>query len=369
MQKIQSVNILGIRGLPASHGGFETFAEHFALFLKERGWDVTVFCQEVGDGERYETEWEGIRRVHIPVKHEGSVGSILFDYKSTRIAVRSEAINLVLGYNTALFGVLYKWHGRQHVMNMDGIEWKRDKWSRPIKFWFYVNERIGSVLADHLIADHPEIKKHLQRHTREGKIAVIPYAADEIVTADESRLAQYGVVANQFFLVIARPEPENSILEIVRAFSSKPRGMKLVVLGSYRSDHQYHKAIKESANESVVFPGAIYDKDTLHALRFFSACYIHGHTVGGTNPSLVEALGAGSPILAHDNKYNRWVAGEGALYFTDQKDCARLLDDIENCAINIEEKRRLIRARKTEEFTWDRVHRAYESLLLKVANG
>ena len=172
----------------------------------------------------------------------------------------------------------------------------------PYANWLYLNERAGCWLGNHLIADHPEIKAHLTTRVADAKITMIPYGADRIDNPDSGVLAQYGLQPGGYAMVIARPEPENSILETVAAFSRKPRGMKLVVLGQYDPQKMlYHKQVRDAASDEVLFPGAIYEKATVSALRFHSAIYAHGHQVGGTNPSLVEAMGAGSAVLAHGN--------------------------------------------------------------------
>ena len=229
----KAVIILGTRGIPARHGGFETFAEHLALYLVERGWAVTVYCQaNDGDGVT-QSEWRGIRLVHIPVAQQGALGTIVFDWKSVRHAARAEGLILTLGYNTAVFSLMHRLHGQKNIMNMDGIEWRRDKWSLPEKAWLFANEWLGARLAIHLIADHPEIQRHLERHTRTSKISMIPYGADRVKGADPEMLAAFGLEPDGYYIVIARPEPENSLFEIVAAYSAKRRNKKLVVLGAF----------------------------------------------------------------------------------------------------------------------------------------
>ncbi len=326
-----SLYILGSRGIPANYGGFETFAERLSLYLVSQGWEVTVYCQDNGGKEIIEKEWNSIRLIYIPASFSNAIGSIIFDWKSTLHASKQDGIILTLGYNTAIFCFLYRLKGMTNLINMDGMEWRRQKWDTLEKAWLYVNERLGCWLANHLIADHPEIKAHLAKHTSSKKITVIPYGAEEVINTDSALLEPYNLIPNQYIIIIARPEPENSILEIVSAFSRKTRNLKLVVLGRYFPKIAYHNKVKEIANDEVTFIGAIYDKTVVSALRFYARLYVHGHTVGGTNPSLVEALAAGMPVLAQDNSFNRWVAGSGAHYFKDENECAleldRLLDD------------------------------------------
>jgi len=357
--------ILGIRGVPASHGGFETFAENLSVYLVELGWDVIVYCQESLSEYSgiFETEWNGVRRIHIPVKGDGAKATVVFDYLSVKHAISQSGPVLTLGYNTAIFNLLFRLRGKVNLINMDGIEWKRDKWKWYERVWLYLNERAGCHVGNHLIADHPEIKSHLISRVSDKKVTMIPYGARKVTHADEDSLKKFGLSAAKYAIVIARPEPENSILEIVKAFSRKPRSIKLVVLGGYNESNAYHQLVKSVASSDVMFLGAVYDHSDLDSLRFYSSFYIHGHTVGGTNPSLIEALGAGQPVLAHDNKFNRWVAGVNSLYFKDENECSERIDKI-LCDVNILTEMSISsQERFNRSFTWDGVLEQYKILL------
>ncbi|MBB1606422.1 MULTISPECIES: DUF1972 domain-containing protein [unclassified Pseudomonas] len=358
------LSILGIRGIPAQHGGFETFAEKLSVYLSSKDWDVTVYCQEEGEGDPWLSEWQGISRVHIPVKGTGALSTIVFDWKATWHASNQDGLFLTLGYNTAIFNILQRLKGQINLFNMDGIEWRREKWGFLAKAWFWLNERAGCWIGNHLIADHPKIKEHLSTRTDSKKVTMIPYGADEVNEADIELLKEYGIAPQNHSIIIARPEPENSILEIVRAFSQKRRNHYLVVLGSFAPDvNVYHSSIFNAASDEVIFPGAIYDSAKVKALRLYCSYYLHGHRVGGTNPSLVEALGAGCAVIAHDNHFNRWVAATGARYFQDEHSCAVLFNEIISDSNEIKRLQKNSRSRFSETFTWDKVLFAYESLL------
>lgn len=359
--------ILGIRGLPAAHGGFETFAEFLAAYLLKHGWKVVVYCQGTGIGPIVEDVWNGVNRITIPVQREGAIGTIIFDWLSIRDAVsRKYTRILTLGYNTAMFCLWLRMYGATNVINMDGLEWKRDKWRLHEKLWLWANERIGCLVGNHLVADHPEIANHLATRVNRSKITMIPYGANQVDQANKGVLAGFDVTENHFVTVIARPEPENSVLEIVQAFSEKTRSMKLLVLGKYDvSSNEYHRRVMDAASAEVVFAGAIYDRDIVESLRFHSRLYVHGHRVGGTNPSLVEALGAGSAILAHDNHFNRWVAGDqAACYFSDTASCCRAFDSLLVDDDRIQRMKMGSRQRYLSEFMWDQVLSQYEGLLV-----
>jgi glycosyltransferase involved in cell wall biosynthesis len=360
----KSVAILGIRGIPATHGGFETFAEQLALFLIDRQWDVLVYCQEEGQGPVWEDHWNGIRRVHIPVTGNGSASTIVFDWRSIDLAAKDkDRMTLTLGYNTAVFCARLRLAGIPNVINMDGIEWRRKKWGSLAKAWFWLNDWAGCWLGNHLIADHPAIKRHLETRVSGDKITTISYGSNAITDLDTTALHALGITSTDYAILIARPEPENSILEIVRAWSRTERGIYLLILGNYDYGNPYQYAVLTAASSEVVFLGSIYDKDVVEALRFHARFYIHGHQVGGSNPSLIEALGAGNAVLAHDNQYNRWVAGPAARYFTNEDDCAPALDIMINDSDLLGEMREGSRLRHTEAFTWPKVLNDYESLL------
>jgi len=360
------VSILGTRGIPARHGGFETFAEKLAIYLVERGWEVVVYCQvDPGGGKPrvFEDSWNGVRRVQLSTMFRGGMGTVEFDLRATLLAAGCRGVNLVLGYNTAILNLLLRLRGRRVLMNMDGIEWQRSKWRPAVRWWLRLNEAIGVRTSQQLIADHPEIERHLRTTSSRANIEMIPYGADQAPPGlTRPLIPELG--DRRYFVVIARIEPENSILEIVRGFVNAQTHACLVVLGRLEPElNKYHAAVIAASNDECVFPGPIYDQEVVTALRQNAIAYVHGHTVGGTNPSLVEALGAGAAVIAHDNRFNRWVAGAGARYFDDVASCSAAMAELAECSGCREELRAAGRSRLLEAFTWPAVLQAYERLL------
>jgi glycosyltransferase involved in cell wall biosynthesis len=362
----QKLLILGTRGVPAQHGGFETFAQQLVLYLAERGWDSGVYCQ-IQASERgpeiTETRWNGVGQILIPSRDRGSLASIMYDLRCILDAVKRPGTILLLGYNTAIFAVLLRLAGRNVIINMDGLEWQRPKWSRGARLWLWLNERIAAWLGTTLVADHPEIRRHLTKIARNSKLVMIPYGAPPIEDAAEDPVITLGLKPRNYYLCISRIEPENSQLQIVAAFSATRRNAILFVLGTLDERNAYHRAVRAAASDEVIFAGAIYDQTVLASLRFHAAAYCHGHTVGGTNPSLVEALGAGCAVIAHDNRFNRWTAGPGQFFFQDGEACAEVFDFVCANPPALGQARESASRHHRDRFLLDAVLAQYERLI------
>jgi glycosyltransferase involved in cell wall biosynthesis len=193
---------------------------------------------------------------------------------------------------------------------------------------------------------------------------MIPYGMDITTDAEAAALEKFGLEPHSYALVIARPEPENSILEIVTAFSQRLRGYRLVLVGTYdTASYPYHARVVAAAGSEVIFLGPIYHKKTVAALRHYCRLYIHGHQVGGTNPSLLESMAAGAPVLVHDNQFNRWVVGNSAHFFKDIDECSERLDRMLPDSPLLSSLGRAGQKRCEQEFSPERVLSEYEELL------
>ncbi|MFV0373064.1 DUF1972 domain-containing protein [Microbacterium sp.] len=360
-----TVRILGTHGVPAAYGGFETAAENVALFLHDRGWRVIVYCQLPGSGPTRTDQWHGIERVLIHEPRGGWLGTSSFDFRSIRHAMSAHQhgdVWLTFGYNTGVFNIVPRLRRIPNVINMDGMEWTRKRWGIVKQGILLANERLAGLVGDVLIGDHPVISRYLRRHFGSRRVQTITYGAHEVETAPTEPVAALDLTPDGYGIVVCRPIPENSVLEIVQAWSRIRRGMPLLVVGPYDTTDPYHRAVRDAASDEVVFPGAIFDAERLQALRFHAAVYLHGHTVGGTNPSLVEAMAAGNAVIAHDNVYNSWVIGEGE-FFTTADDLAPVLDSL----LHDPEQRAFLgranRQRFRDEFTWHKIGSEYEHAL------
>ena len=371
-QPAKSLLILGTRSVPARHGGFETFAEQLALFFVNRGWSVSVYCQDDVPvvEQRFKSEtWRGVTRLRVQVASNGARGTMEFDWHCVRDAATREGVCLVLGYNTAIFLPYLRAHGRMVFTNMDGVEWRRPKWSKPVQAWFWLNEWIAAWSSHRLVADHPVIADHLATRRHRSATAVIPYGGVAIENAPRDPVIALGLEPGRYLVSIARIEPDNNIHTLVEAFSSRRRGAKLAILGALSEDVAYHRKVRAAASDEVMFPGPIYDPAVVGPLRFHARAYLHGHTVGGTNPSLVEALWAGNPVIADDNLYNRWTAGDAAAYFKDVATCSDAMEHMLVDDALVERCRAAARARARAAFEWNDVLLAYERECLALLEG
>jgi glycosyltransferase involved in cell wall biosynthesis len=363
MKSTRSILIFGTRGIPAGHGGFETFAEHLALFLVKRGWKVIVYCQHevpVVTQRVTSDQWNDIERRHVSVASTGPRATLEFDWHCIRDATNHDGACLILGYNSAILLAYLRLRGRKIMTNMDGMEWRRSKWSLPARAWLWTNEWLAAWMSHRLIADHPLIADHIATRRRRDAITTIPYGGNEILSAPEEAIRALNLQPGQYLISIARIEPENNILTIVEAFSRQRRNSRLVILGVLNDAIPYHRKIRAAASDEVLFAGAIFDKQILASLRFHALAYLHGHTVGGTNPSLVEALWAGNPVIAHDNPFNRWTAGDAGLFFSDGDECERLIVRALSDETFVEHARQTARRQAASYFNWNDILEAYE---------
>ncbi len=357
-----SIAILGSRGIPAQYGGFETFTQELAVRLAKQGIDVTVYCE----GSTGPTMYHGVRLVYVPAPHLGGLTTILHDFRALWAARKKYDIVYMLGYGTSLFCLMPRLAGTEVWMNMDGIEWQRGKWGIVGKTWWKLMESVANFVPHLMIADAEAIKAFLgTRHDRLPKIVVIPYGADIVESPpDTAPLAEWGLEPDGYHLVVSRFEPENHVRELFLGYTNSNSPHPLIALGTTRKPTAYTRALDAiaTADSRIILPGPIYD-ERLVALRYYARTYLHGHSVGGTNPSLLEAMASGNAIVAHDNPFNREVAKDCAVYFSTAADVTAQVErlDADENQRNAVGSRALERVRAS--YTWDRVVEAYLKLL------
>jgi glycosyltransferase involved in cell wall biosynthesis len=355
--------ILGTRGIPARYGGFETFAEEIAIRLVERGIEVTVYCE--ADVHTKPETYRGVRLIHVPAIDCGPLTTLFFDVRCLVHARRGFDVVYMLGYGAASFCFIPRLTGTRVWINVDGVEWARAKWGRAAKTYFKMMEAVSLWTSNRIVADAEGIRKHLRdRHARQQPISVIPYGAPILtVPPDPAILSRWDLAPDDYCLVVCRLEPENHVREILQGFSRSATKKKMVVLGNTQSRTPYVTSLTDIQDARIRFVGTIYDQAMLQALRYHAFVYCHGHSVGGTNPSLLEALGCGNAVIAHDNRFNREVARDAALYFDSAIAFAAALERVEKEDSDRLRMRERARAIVRADYTWDSIAEQYLRLL------
>lgn len=359
--KRKSVAILGSRGIPAEFGGFETFAEQLSVRLVERGYDVTVYC-EYSQSYR-DPEYKGVRLIFVRTPLLPGLRSIWFDSVCVLRSLRGYDAVCMLGYHAAFSFFLPRIFRTNFITNMDGIEWKRDKWSPTAKRYIRWMEFFAARFSSRLVADADGIADHLNtRYGVGGKTTMIPYGADPVAgTPDPSHLNELSVTPNSYYLLVCRLEPENHVLEVVRGFVQTRTPHKLVIVGDEKTGTEYVRQLLDAADNRVCFVGTIFNQAMLQSLRWHCRAYFHGHSVGGTNPSLLEAMACGNHTVAHDNVFNREVTDGNAQFFGSATDVASIISQLD-LAVPTTLGEQLL-GRVGEVYTWDRIADCYEELL------
>ncbi|MFC2116304.1 DUF1972 domain-containing protein, partial [Bacteroidota bacterium] len=313
--------------------------------------------------------YKGVDIIHkcLPDSWLGTGSQYIYDLFCLRDAIRLKAdVIIECGYASAApwYKVLRR-GGIKLVTHMDGMEWKREKWNALTKNIFLRAENLAVRYSDVIVCDHPVIGDYY-REMYSVSPEIIPYGAEIRKDFDLSILDELGLKSGSYYLLIARLEPENNIRMIIEGFLASGAGESLVVVGDYSGKHGRQIFRDFGNNKRLRFIGGVFDPKLLDHLRHYSKAYFHGHSVGGTNPSLLEAMAAGALVIAHDNPYNRWVLGENGGYF-------RYADEVTEHIIGIgkleRERDKYCRnniERIRTDFQWDSVVNQYEQLFTRL---
>ncbi|MGZ4869706.1 MAG: DUF1972 domain-containing protein [Halobacteriota archaeon] len=373
------IALLGSRGIPAKYGGFETFVERIGPALVDDGYEVHVSCE--GTTLPRPSEYKGVRLFYFPLKPFRRVFyETIYDvYSLVKACVTCDFI-LMLGYGAGFFFFIPKLFRRKMGVNVDGREWTREKYNLLEKTALYVNEAFALHYSDVTIADSHAIMTYLQA-SRSTDATFVPYGVDDpgsvswdpsVISAQAGVDALLSIAPSEYYLIVARLERENNILAMVEAFLTSNTAKTLVVVGNFL-DSPYWREVnaliaRHGGKERVVFTGGIYDRRVLNMLRQHCFAYLHGHSAGGTNPSLLEAMIAQDIILAHDNAFNHEVCDRFALFFKDAPELRATIESVERHPDEYVWLRSGAFNRAREEYSWERVIRGYEALIDSVMN-
>ncbi|WOJ92975.1 DUF1972 domain-containing protein [Congregibacter variabilis] len=354
------IAILGSRGIPAEFGGFETFAEQLAVRLAALGHDVTVFCERSQSYSK--NHYQGVNLVYLPTPPVVGLRSIWFDVASIIMTLRGYSIVYMLGYHAAFAFFLPRLFRTNFWTNMDGLEWKRDKWSPLVKRYLELMEWCAARFSHRIIADAEGIATYLnERYGVSQKTTMIPYGAEIVASPpDFSLVDDLPIESNEYYLVVCRLEPENHVREIVEGFSASNSDRKLIVVGDHSAHSDYVRSLLNLGGARIVFVGAIYDPQRLLSLRWHCRAYFHGHSVGGTNPSLLEAMACANHTVAHDNVFNREVTGNIGDFFAASKDIPSILARLDT-SVPSSTKAQLV-SRVESIYSWTAVAASYAEI-------
>lgn len=334
------IAFVSTRGIPNNYGGFEQFAEYISVGMAQRGHEVVVYSPKFHPYQ--ESTYKGVRIKHIysPETWMGSsVGSFFYDFASLRDALKKEDFDIIYeaGYTSII--PAYIWFNMKKrkrpifTTNMDGLENKRSKFSPMVRRFLDWEEKMAVKYSHYLIADNMGIHDYYkEKYGKESKF--LAYGADIHDDFKAEYLEEFGLKSEEYYILIARLEPENNIVMAIEGYlHSKENGRRpLIVVGKTNTPHGKELVEKYGNERNVEFIGGIYDFKKLDSVRHFSKAYFHGHSVGGTNPSLLEAMAAGCFIFAHDNIFNRAVLKENAFYYPSADKVTEYLNRIDTIA-------------------------------------
>lgn len=356
------IAILGTRGIPNHHGGFEQFAEHFSVYLAGRSHDVYVYNSHTHPYK--ETNYKGAKIIHCYDAEEkmGTAGQFIYDLNCILDSrKRNFDVILQLGYTSSSIWYWLLPKKTMIITNMDGLEWKRAKYSKKVQRFLKFAEKLAVKSSNYLISDSIGIQQYIM-DTYSKTSKYIAYGARIFKSPNEETLKLYNLEKNKYSLVIARLEPENNIETIITGYNKTELKYPLIIIGAL---NEYGKKLKlkYAIDKRIVFVGANYNQNQLNNVRYYSRYYFHGHSVGGTNPSLLEAMASNTLIIAHDNLFNKSILGNNAYYFVNSNDIKSILfkDDIFNYK-NEYSKSNIFKIDK--DFNWGKINKQYEEFII-----
>ena len=359
------IAVVGTRGIPNNYGGFEQFAEYLSVGLVEKGHEVFVYNSH--NHIFKEKLYKGVNIVHCfdPEYLIGTSGQFIYDFNCTTDCRKHDFdIILQLGYTSSS---IWNWLMPRHsilITNMDGLEWQRSKFSVAVRKFLKYAETLAIKHSDYFISDSIGIKEYLYNEYKvESKY--IAYGAELMDEPDSNAVKEYGLKKYNYDIVIARMEPENNIEMIINGYLNSKKERDLVIVGSLETNFGQYISKKYNSN-SIKFLGFVSGLKNLDSLRNFSNLYFHGHSVGGTNPSLLEAMASNSLICAHDNIFNKSILEKDAFYFTDNQQISALI----NNKIKDKENEIVInnKVKINDLYSWKKIVSEYNSFFVQTLN-
>ena len=361
----QRIAIIGTVGLPAKYGGFETLADHLVTHLSSK-YDFTVYCSKKKYSKEEQIDsYKGAKLEYINLEANG-VQSIPYDTISILKALRKNDVLLILGVAGAWILPFVKFFtNKKIIISIDGIEWKRDKWSLFAKLYLWWAEKIAVRYSHIDISDNESIQDYTALRY-ETLSRVIEYGADHTlqVTPNQEDYIKYPFMKNDYAVKVCRIEPENNVHVVLEAFKQLPNS-NLVLVGNWNNS-EYGKNLKEEYSNipNIHIYDPIYNQREIDLIRGNAALYVHGHSAGGTNPSLVEAMYLELPIIAFNVSYNKTTTENKAIYFSTSEELVAKLKIVSETEMG--KLRKEMKAIALRRYTWEKISNQYD-LLIKEA--
>jgi glycosyltransferase involved in cell wall biosynthesis len=362
-----NIAVLGIRGIPANYGGFETFAERLACALTARGHTLTVYGRSNNVKTRQRL-YKGVKLVILPTISHKYLDTIAHTFLCVWHAAFFGKYDLVLVCNSAnaAFCVIPRIFRQKVLLNVDGLEWQRKKWNAFGKMYYKISEFLATFCATDLVTDALLVQDYYRE--KFGKETnFIPYGAEIKKVPPGDTLERFGLKPQQYVLYVSRLEPENNAHRVVKAFEQTTTRMKLAVVGDAPYATSYIQDLKKTTDPRIQFTGYVFGH-AYEELQSNAYCYVQATEVGGTHPALLEGMAFGNCVLANDVPEHREVLGDAGVYFsrTDDNDLrAQLQMLLDQPGMHAAYQRKALK-RIEEKFTWERIATEYETLLYRM---
>lgn len=361
------IAIMGIRGIPANYGGFETFAEELAPRLAQRGHEVIVYGRSHFI-DYQESLYKGVHIKILPTISHKYFDTVIHTLICTLYSFfKPYDVVFICNSANAAFCFIPRLCGKPVVLNVDGLEWKRQKWNTAGKLYYKISEWLATFIPNVIVSDARDVQNYYKKKFNKSSV-YIPYGAPDKKETGTDILQQYGIHAGEYLLYVSRMEPENNAHRVIKAFEQVNTDQKLIMVGDAPYSTQYIKSLKSTQDDRILFTGYVFGAG-YRQLQSHAYAYIQATEVGGTHPALLEGMGYGNCILANDVPEHHEVLGKAGIYFSRKSDgdLAQKIQFIVDNPEKVENYRKAVRKRVQSRFRWDRITEQYERLFKQVA--